>query len=55
MAAQMVNIVMNNLFHTGDVYQHEIQFHARYGTSIAKMIPLEVEKYFKEIANSVAC
>ncbi|MBQ0137965.1 MAG: ThiF family adenylyltransferase [Kurthia sp.] len=50
MAAQMLNIVMNNLFHTGDVYQHEIQFHARYGTSVANMISMKQEKYFKEIS-----
>lgn len=46
----MVNIVMNNLFHTGEIYQHEIEFHARYGTSIAKMISLEVDKYFNGLA-----
>lgn len=50
MAAQMLNIVMNNLFHTGDIYQHEIQFHARYGTSVAIMISMNQEKYYKELA-----
>lgn len=50
MAAQMLNIVMNNLFHTGEVYQQEIQFHARYGTSVAELISMKQEKYFKELA-----
>lgn len=51
MAAQMLNIVMNNLFHTGEIFQHEIEFHARYGTSLAKLISLNDEKYFKELVN----
>jgi len=45
----MLNIVMNNLFHTGEVHQCEITFNARYGTSNAKFIDKRVEKYFKEL------
>jgi hypothetical protein len=49
MAAQMVNIVMNNLFHTGELWQHEIQFNARYANTIVANISHEQENYFKEI------
>ncbi|WDV09248.1 ThiF family adenylyltransferase [Lysinibacillus irui] len=49
MAAQMANIIMNNLFHTGEIYQHEILFNARYGSSNARFIEARTEKYFKEL------
>lgn len=49
LAAQMVNIIMNNLFHTGELYQHQIIFNARYGTSNVNYIEQRIEKYFKEL------
>lgn len=49
LAAQFVNIVMNNLFHTGELFQHEIEFHARYGTANSTLISRETIKLFEEI------
>ncbi len=49
MAAQVANVIMNNLFHTGEVFQHEILFNARYGSSNVRFIDARTEKYFKEI------
>ncbi|MFY0520578.1 ThiF family adenylyltransferase [Lysinibacillus sp. UGB7] len=48
-AAQMANIIMNNLFHTGELFQHEILFNARYGSSNVRYIDKRTEKYFKEL------
>ncbi|HCG4535994.1 TPA: ThiF family adenylyltransferase [Salmonella enterica subsp. enterica serovar Typhi str. AG3] len=49
LAAQMVNIIVNNLFHTGELFQHEITFNARYGTSNATYVEKRVERFFKEL------
>lgn len=51
-AAQTVNIIMNNLFHTGELFQHEIQFNARYGTSVPRYIDKRTTNYFKELTES---
>lgn len=48
-AAQMVNIIVNNLFHTGELFQNEITFHARYGTSVATYIQKQQEANFNEL------
>lgn len=49
MAAQIANVIINNLFHTGELYQHEILFNARYGSSNVRFIDSRTENYFKEI------
>lgn len=56
MAAQMTNIVLNNLFFTGEILQEEIIFNARFGTSQARFIPNRIEQaytnFFKESVNN---
>lgn len=56
LAAQMTNIVLNNLFFTGEIVQEEIIFNARFGSSQARFISKRIEQayinFFKESVNN---
>lgn len=52
MCAQLANIVLNNLFHTGEIHQFEITFNARYGQSNAKFIDKRIERAYNEFLQS---
>lgn len=52
MCAQLANIILNNLFHTGEIHQSEITFNARYGQSNAKFIDKRIERAYKEFLQS---
>lgn len=56
LAAQMTNVVLNNLFFTGELLQEEITFNARFGTSQVRFIPKRIEdefiNFFKERLNN---
>jgi len=46
MAAQFANIILNNLFHTGELLQEEINFNARLGTSVVRYIDVRTEREY---------
>ncbi|ACA42273.1 conserved hypothetical protein (plasmid) [Lysinibacillus sphaericus C3-41] len=46
MAAQFANIILNNLFHTGELLQEEITFNARLGTSVVSYIDVRKEREY---------
>ncbi|MEX3625010.1 ThiF family adenylyltransferase [Viridibacillus arvi] len=47
MAAQLTNTVLNNLFFTGEIFQEEIIFNARYGSAQTRFIAMRTEREYK--------
>lgn len=55
MAAQMTNVVLNNLLFNGEIMQEEIIFNARFGSSQVRFISKRIEQaynFFKESVNN---
>jgi hypothetical protein len=49
MAAQMSNNIVNNLLHSGLLFQNEITFNAQFSTSQAKFVSKQVEQEYKKL------
>lgn len=47
MAAQLTNTVLNNIFHTREIFQEEIIFNARFGSAQTRFISMQTEREYK--------